>query len=249
MFAGMATAGTFTYSDFSSTAGLSLTGAAAQSGTVLRLVPAVNSQAGDAWRTAAQTFDAHTSFSTSFEFNVTTNLGDPTDGFSFILQNDATGNAALGGAGQGSGYVGLSPSVAVLFRGRAPSFIGVVLNGVDPLPSLPPGATPRTEGDFYNSNFFAWIDYNATTTTLNVFLDPTSVKPLTPVLSNTVNIAGTLGGSQAFVGFGAGTGGANGTNDILKWSFSSVEVPEPGTAGFLAMSLIALGFARRGFKR
>jgi hypothetical protein len=243
--AGIATAGSFSYVDFSSVSGLTLNPPAAQVGNVLRVAPDILSEAGTAYYTTPIALDGSTAFSTAFEFLITTPVGDPTDGFTFLLQNqDVT---AVGGAGQGSGYVGLSPSVAVLFRGRGPAFIGVVVNGVDPLPGAPAGATTHTEGDFYNQNEFAWIDYDPSTLLLSVYLSPTSTKPGTADMSTTVDVFGTLG-SQAFVGFSAGTGAASGNNDILNWSFTT-DTPEPGTAGIYAFGLAGLGLLRRFSKR
>jgi hypothetical protein len=252
--AGLATAGTFTYNDFSNVSGLTINPAASQQGSVLQLVPAAESKAGTAYETTPIPLDAFTGFSTAFEFNVTTNPDDPTDGFTFLLQNE--GVNAVGAGGQGSGYVGVTPSVAVLFRGRGPSFIGVVTDGIDPLPgypTLPPGATTFDQGVFYNRDEFAWINYNPLTTTLSVYLSTSSTEPSTPVMTTTVDLFGTVG-SQAFVGFSAGTGAGYGTNDILNWTFTSQDdlpgVPEPATAGFFALGLAALGLlGRRTFKR
>jgi hypothetical protein len=69
-------------------------------------------------------------------------------------------------------------------------------------------------------------------------------------MTTTVDLFGTVG-SQAFVGFSAGTGAGYGTNDILNWTFTSQDaVPEPATAGFFALGLAALGLlGRRTFKR
>jgi hypothetical protein len=238
----------FAYTDFSSTAGLTLNGAAAQAGSVLRLVPSVVTQAGTAYRSAAVPLVGDTSFSTAFEFRVTTDeqsgLGVP-DGFTFLLQNvDVT---AVGGGGQGLGYTGLTPSVAVVFRGRGPAFIGVITGGTDPAdlpdPFNPSGATAMTEGSFYETNEFAWVDYDASTHLLNVYLSPTSSKPDAPLMSTTVDVYGALG-SQAWAGFSAGNGGAFGSQDILNWSFAS-QVPEPGTLALAAGALVAGILVRR----
>ena len=250
LFAGLASAASLTYNDFSSTAGLTLNGNAAQSGSVLRVVPSLADQAGTFYYTTPIPLDGSTGFSTAFEFLVQTDRNNPTDGFTFLLQN--VGVNALGAGSQGLGYVGLSPSVAVVFRGRAPSFIGVITGGTDPanlpVPFDPPGSTSFTEGAFYGQDEFAWIDYSPGGT-LKVYLSSTSVRPATPVMTTSVDIAGTLG-SQTYVGFSAGNGGAWGSQDILKWSFdSSEQVPEPSTAGIFALGLAALGLLRRACKR
>lgn len=239
----------FSYSDFSSVAGLTLNGNAAQAGTSLRVVPSVDTQAGTFYRTDALTLDGATGFSSAFEFLVTTDpssAGAP-DGFSFLLQN--VGIHALGASGQGLGYVGLAPSVAVVFRGRDPSFIGVISGGIDPadlpIPFNPPGATAFTEGAFYGTSQFAWVDY--TPGTLKVYLAPTAVKPANPVMSASLDLYGAVG-PQAFVGFGAGNGAGYGSQDILNWTFMSAPVPEPSTFWLLAAGL-ALGLARHTVKR
>lgn len=246
---GVASAASFTLSDFSDVSALTLNGAAAQVGTALRVVPNTMSLAGTAFWTAPILFDVNTAFSTSFKFNITTDAGNPTDGFTFLLQSQ--GINAVGQVGQGSGYAGLSPSVAVLFRGRSPAFIGVIENGVDPLPSEPAGATTHVENDFYNQNEFAWIDYNPLTTQLSVFLGTSATKPGVADMITTVDIASIVG-SSAYVGFSAGTGGGYGDNDILNWSFDSnkvsASVPDAGS-GTVLIAFAALALFGRACKR
>jgi hypothetical protein len=249
--AGQAVAGIFSYSDFSSMAGLTTNGDAAQAGNVLRLVPSSDTQSGTAYQTIAVPLNGTTAFSTSFEFLVTSDPNSSlgaTDGFTFLLQNDIAGANALGAGGEGLGYVGISPSVAVVFRGRAPSFIGVITGGVDaadlPVPFQPSGYTAFTEGAFYDKDEFAWIDYDPSSMVLSVYLSSTSLKPGSPVMSTMVDVFGNLG-SQAYVGFGAGNGGAFGSQDILNWSFTSTSVPEPATLSLLALGGLAMLRRRR----
>jgi hypothetical protein len=244
--ASLAGAASINYADFGGdTSNLQLNGDASIQGTALQLVPNLESQAGTAYEKDAVAFSADTWFSTSFKFNIATDPGNVTDGFAFVLQNDVV--TAVGDAGQGNGFTGIQPSLAVIFRDRGPAFIGAVVNGEDTLGNDPPGPPDATmfdpEGTFYNQDEYAWIDYNPYTTILSVFLSDTNIKPGTAIMSTSVNAAGILG-SQAWVGFSAGNGAGTGTQDILNWSFES-GVPEPGTFGLYALGLGIAVWARK----
>lgn len=250
---GIAAAATINYSDFTGAgATLQLNGDASIQGSALQLVPNADTKAGTAYENSAINFDANTAFSTEFKFHVTTNADDPTDGFAFLLQNDVV--TAVGGAGQGNGFTGIEPSLAVIFRDRNPAFIGAVVNGVDTLPDGPDGATHFPEDQqsaFYNQDEYVWIDYDPSITTLSVYMSASDVKPGSAVLSTVVDAYSILSANgtlspQAWVGFSAGNGGGFGTQDVLSWSFSSSEVPEPGTAG---LYLLGLGIIAFGGKR
>ena len=112
-----AQADSFFYPNFSSTAGLTLTGNATTvttgDGTVLRIVPASGSQAGAVYATSPTTLGTGNTFSTQFSFRFTDPGGvDPADGITFVLAALPTG---LGASGNGMGYQGVANSVAIEF--------------------------------------------------------------------------------------------------------------------------------------
>jgi Bacterial lectin len=91
------------FSDFSSTANLTLNGSAApaNNGTanVLRLTPAAPSQAGSAWFNFQQPVAG--GFTTVFKFQFTAASAPPADGIAFVIQN-----SSLTALGQGGGSIG-----------------------------------------------------------------------------------------------------------------------------------------------
>lgn len=231
------------YADFSDVSALTLNGAAAQVGPVLRLVPSVDGQAGSVFANTPLTLTATTSFSTEFQFLVTTDgnsaLGVP-DGFTFLLQSLAP--TALGAGGQGLGYVGIDSSVAAVFRGRGPAFVGVIAGGTDPAalaqPFNPPGSAAVGEGSFYEQTGHAWVDYQPGS--MKIYLSADATKPLVPLATAEVNLAATLG-PQAYVGFSAGNGGAFGTQDVLSWQLQVSTVPEPAALLLMLAGLAVVG--------
>ena len=90
-----AAAQSFSYADFSSTAGLVLNGSAAQNGVNLRMTPPAGGQAGTAWYQTQVPVIA--GFSTTFAFQVSPVGG--ADGMTFTLHEDPNGTAALCGTG------------------------------------------------------------------------------------------------------------------------------------------------------
>jgi hypothetical protein len=232
---------------FSTTTGLTLNGNATpvstSDGAVLRLASADYWQSGSAFSTV--TVNAST-FSTHFRFRISDRGGtlfdDNTvvgaDGLVFVVQPVS---ASIGGAGEGIGYEGISPSVGVEFDTWHNSYnndpdsnhLGIDLNGnVDHGPGSPNtlGVTP----DFDDGNIWdAWIDYDGTT--LEVRANQTGVRPVAAMLSENLNISSQLGGvTDAYVGFTAGTGWDWGNHDIISWEYRDEYapisgVPEPST--------------------
>jgi len=112
----------FTYTDFSSTAGLHLNGSAAVvnngSANVLRITPATILQDGSFYY--ATPLSLSSGFTTKFSFQfpqVSPNGAGSADGITFIIQNASAADAALGVNGGAIGYgdddLGLFPSLGI----------------------------------------------------------------------------------------------------------------------------------------
>jgi hypothetical protein len=225
-----ATAPVISYPDFSSLAGLTLNGDAAQAGTALRLAPNAALKHGSVWAQAQ--IDTSQSFESRFEADAHDGSFQPADGMTFALQSK--GLSALGDNGGGHGYGGfvapIQQSVAVdvslfpqIMNGQNEQF-GVFTNGN----LLSPLATAQSPARLYNSPFWVWVDYDATAHSLQVFSSQTSTKPATPLLSASVDLGATVG-PAAYAGFTAGTGGLDADFDLLNWTVEGTADTTPPT--------------------
>jgi hypothetical protein len=203
---------------------LTFNGGAAVNGSRLRLSDGGALEASSVFSSARVNV---THFTTSFSFQIAAGAATA-DGFTFTLQGNSP--TALGSAGGGLGYsydgsnVGpvIGASVAVKFdlydnQGEGPNSTGLYLNGAVPTSAgsldLTPSGVDLHSGDVMN----VVMTYDGTT--LQVTLtDTTTGRSMAH--SYTVNIANAVGGSTAFVGFTAGTGGLTAIQDILSWTYT-----------------------------
>jgi glucose/arabinose dehydrogenase len=226
----------FTYNSFTNAAGLTTNGNASKAGANLRLTPDANNQAGSAFYDQGFQIDGNSSFSTQFQFRLSGGNGTSgADGFAFVFHNDNRGASALGAFGGNMGYSDISNSFAIEFdtydngagdpdanhlsllrNGNVNTAVKNALTGID----LNSGAPLN-----------AWIDYDGATNQLNVYLSTTTTKPTTAILTETIDLAATLG-NRAFFGFTGGTGGLRNLQEIQNWTFTSnAPLITPGSGG------------------
>jgi glucose/arabinose dehydrogenase len=219
------------YSDFNLATDLTLNGDASFANGALNLTTAAADKAGSAFYNTALSIDASTSFQTSFQFKLYGGKGaGGSDGFAFVLQNSSAGLNAIGSKGGGLGYKNITNSLAIEFDTYQNSFdsngnhLSLLGNG-DVTTSLV-SANPVFDLNSGSSRN-AWIDYDAASDTLKVYISETAVKPTTELLSYNIDLAATLG-SNAYFGFTAATGGLYNAQDIQNWKFSSSSIEDPG---------------------
>jgi hypothetical protein len=205
-------------------ASLSLNGTAgvvkaARHKRVLRLTGGGFRQAGSAW--ATEKIDVTKSFET--EFKIFLHHSDPdADGVAFVVQS--AGLRALGGWGGGLGYRGLKSSVAVEFdtyqnpADPSANHLAVVLAG-DPDDHL---VAAESGIPLSGRPFVARVTYDAPTRNLKVYVKSVragSTEEL--MIDQSVDVAGDVGASTAWVGFTGATGNYTSNQDIYSWTVSA----------------------------
>lgn len=224
----------FNYPDFSNTAGLQLNGDAKQEGNLIRLTPAEFDKAGSAFATTA--INPQESWETQFQISMHDSSTSPlpADGMAFVVQSKGPqGGDGLGGS---LGYGGIQPSVAVEFDifenffGGDPSGDHVAIMAEGDVgnhlacaneggPSAPCSAS--LPFSIYGGPIHAWVEHDASTQRLKVFLSQTTEKPGAPLLDHQISLAPV--GASAYAGFTAATGASTAVHDLLSWRFGKEE--------------------------
>jgi hypothetical protein len=179
----------------------------------LRLTDGHTSEARSVWWN--QQVDIR-SFTTTYQLLIDRN-NNAADGFTFTVQNDPAGTAALGGNGGGLGYTGIQNSVAVFFDlYPGVSQAGQYINGVrTDTVDLSAGGIDLHAGNTYDVS----LTYDGTQFRLTVTDDSNPALTATVTFTG-VDLPGVVGGSRAYVGFTAGTGGSTSIQDIRKWTYA-----------------------------
>ncbi len=198
----------------SSQAQMTLNGGAAVNGNALELTDGNENEARSAFFTSPLSIRNFVSY---FDFQLT---NPAANGFTFAIQSK--GPTALGGSGSQMGYAGIPNSVAVKFDlynslGEGIDSTGLYTNGAPPtVPAIDLSTTGINlhSGDPFN----ALMIYDGTTLTVMI---TDKVTNASATQSYTVNIPSIVGGTNAYVGFTGGTGGATAIQEILDWNYAA----------------------------
>lgn len=209
------------YTSFSPLDALHVNGGASIDSGKLQLTSDAKFQRGSVFYRSPITVESNTSFQTTFSFEMAGGAGaGGADGLALVLQNSGAGSGALGKFGGGLGYEGIGNSIAIEFDtwqnkwDQAADEIAITINGVK-TNQLAQAQSPLNlnSGDTY----FAWIDYDASTETMRVFLSAENLKPSAAALTTNLNLAGIVG-DKMFVGFTASNYDRPNAHRVLSWN-------------------------------
>lgn len=194
-----------------------LNGGAELTNGLFTLTEGGGGEARSAWYLFRQDINA---FEASFEYLAVSNNGIA-DGMVFVLQNDPAGINALGGAGGGLGYEGITPSFALklnLYAG-APGGSGIqIATGgeglgtntyINSAPAIPASGDPIKVNLYYLNGVF-----DVTMTNL--------ASGLAYATNFSIDIPVAAGGNQAWVGMTAATGGETAYQYVSNFVFTSL---------------------------
>src|SRR5882672_627310 len=202
-------------------------------GGAVLLCPATGTQRGAVWTNTQLPINQ---FTTQFDFHILGTAGAMADGMGFCIQRSSA--TALGNAGGQMGYQSILTSVFIKFDPyNNVSTTQIYVNGADPVDAG--SIDMRAAGvDFHSQhNFRCNMTYNGTVLAMTV-KDLTSNMTFTQ--NFTIDIPTTIGGTTAYVGFTAATGGVTATHELLNWTYASLPAPvvvSPPTAGFNSITL------------
>lgn len=219
------------FPSFADPSGLMLNGRALVVEDVLIVNDETSGSIGSAFFNSPIPVSADSSFQSHFQFEI--NAADIVSGhtgLTFVVQNAIEGPAAIGETGGAFGYTGLDSSLAIRFDAQlllgtpTENFVSLMVNG-DPTP-LKAARTPFIDFET-GATAYAWVDYNGSSNRLRVYVSSTPTKPVSPILSETLDLS-ALVGTQAFVGFTAGSELEGMSHRVRNWRFS-LDQPSAGS--------------------
>jgi 5'-nucleotidase / UDP-sugar diphosphatase len=229
---------TFNRTDFLLDGSAKLSSSSGQTGSLIVTTPTDDAPNARDGESGSSFFDdrlgirANTSFNTSFRFNLANSVGD---GFTFIIKDEAQSRTGIAG-----GYLGYQldtagttyRSIAIAFdthRNFAGDFVAAPTfadSNDNSISILRDGlisnriATGTPDFDLNNgSDTFAWVDYNGTTDSLQVFVSRSATKPTAAFISTTIDLPSVVGPEVVF-GFSGATGTSRNTQTISNFNIN-----------------------------
>ncbi len=208
--------------------------AATLSGGTLMLTNNTAGQANSAFTKTTLPVTA-AGFTASFVYTMPAGNANPADGWTFCIQN--TSPTSVGGGGGLLGYNAINNSAAVCFNvypgnGGSGTQFGYDYSGGNSLPSFgAAGQISTTSSVTANSVNLAsgdpiqvTLSYDGASNLTETLFDPVTLGTFTYTFTN-ANFQTYLGGQAGYVGFTAGTGGAECTQDITNFQFTGLQYP------------------------
>ena len=271
-----ASAQSFSYPDFSSTAQLNLLGNTVQAGSAVRLTASATNQTGWLWHQGAMPIV--NGFDTTFTFRITPPPGGgKAEGMALVIQADPNGATATGGTIWGMGYgsgannsPGIRNSIAIELDTYQDNFLGDTSNNE---------LTIHTRGALGNNEAESWSIGRITAPTnfvngqihtvrvvyvpgtIEVYYDnsptPLLSRPYDLVTGGTLLNGNSVGGigsasGTGFAGFCATTGATLALSeqvDILSWDWVSTPFNDPCYEGTLGDDTLTIDGSVGGFSR
>ena len=191
----------FNYPNFSSTAGITAVGNASVISNIYYLTTANAGQVGNIYRTTAIQYNRN------FSAQWSTFIGGGTGADGYCIQWTTTNNTN-GATGGGVGLITASSTInAITFLTYTANNFTWYKNNVSQ------GATSVSSG-FWRQTLYFWGDYNHSAQTFTLYYSTTNSKPGSP---NKTFTSFSFDTGSYYMGFGAGTGGANDNQELLSW--------------------------------
>ena len=189
----------FSYSNFASTTGLVGVGNTSVSSNIYFLTTAANGQVGNVYRTTAIQYNRN------FSAQWSTFIGGGSGADGYCIQWTPTNNTN-GSGGGGVGYL----STAI----NAITFLTYTYNNYTWYKNnVSQGVTSVSSG-LWRQTLYFWGDYNHSAQTFALYWNTTNTKPGS---ANKTFTSFSFDASSYYMGFGAGTGGANDNHELLSW--------------------------------
>lgn len=189
-----------------------------------------------------------TRFKSEFLFTITPGTSPPGDGFTFTIQR--AGSHALGAMGSGLGYGsgtydsgegGIGTSAAIKFdfynnQGEGDNSTGLAIGGFGPTSNGTVDLNPAGLILASGHAMLASLSYDGIDLCVCLTDTVTGVSAIQRYTQ--VDLVSLVGGTTAYVGFTAGTGGATATQMVSRWTYTPAAGPVPQAPTGLVASAI-----------